>query len=465
MSILVLAVTGFAWYQYRILWGNGSDALDGDAPRSAGGDMNILLIGLDSRKDQDGNPLPPEILDKLHAGDGTQGGYNTNTLILMHVPADGRKAVAFSIPRDNLVDIPGEHQDKIKKAYGYAKDKADQRLRAQGARDQRQLETRGREAGRRATIDVVRNLTGVPIDHFAEVNLAGFYHIATGLGRIHVCLNGPVQDDDSGANFPGGHQWLNGEQALSFVRQRQNLTNGDLDRTRRQQAFLAGVSEQLHSTGILTDAVKLQGLLDTARQDVVVDSRWDLLGFAQQAQGLTGSNLQFTTLPIEGFDKHNDEDVNIIDPVKIRGIVRTAFGEQPPPPAPVRTTAAANSVVDVLNANGTPGVATQVTQQLNAGGIVTGEAGNAPSPQPASQVLHNPDSRAAAQKAATALGGLPVQEDGSLPRGRVQVVLGADYPPDAGPRGTRPQAAVVPAPRPQPGPDGGARRGDIPCVD
>lgn len=327
LSALTLAVTSVAWYEYQHLVG-GSHALRGSSSPHVG--MNILLIGLDSRRDQDGNPLPSQVLDKLHAGDGDEGGYNTNTLILMHVPADGSKVTAFSIPRDDLVDIPGSHPGKIKEAYGRAKAAAQDKLADAGVTDQRQLETQGREAGRRATLDVVSTLTGVPIDHFAEVNLAGFYHAASALGRVEVCLRGPVHDDDSGANFPGGHLWLDGEQALEFVRQRHNLRNGDLDRTHRQQAFLSGVMAQLHGTGVLTDPGKLRALLDVARRDVVVDSGWDLLSFADQTRYLTGGDLEFRTLPVTGFAQYGDEDVNIIDPPAIRDMVRTTFGEQPP---------------------------------------------------------------------------------------------------------------------------------------
>ena len=96
--------------------------------------MNILLIGLDSRKDQDGNDLPNSILKQLHAGDSDDGGYNTNTLILVHVSADN-KVVAFSIPRDDWVawnGVPGYNHIKIKEAYGLTKQYVAQKLVNQG---------------------------------------------------------------------------------------------------------------------------------------------------------------------------------------------------------------------------------------------------------------------------------------------------------------------------------------------
>jgi anionic cell wall polymer biosynthesis LytR-Cps2A-Psr (LCP) family protein len=101
-SVLILALTGLSWWFANHALGGFtiSRALGLTYPRSSGGAMNILLIGLDSRKDQDGNDLPREILDKLHAGDSDSGGNNTNTLILVHISLDNH-VVAFSIPRDD----------------------------------------------------------------------------------------------------------------------------------------------------------------------------------------------------------------------------------------------------------------------------------------------------------------------------------------------------------------------------
>lgn len=343
-STVVLISTGFAWSEYENLTSGmtTSSALHG-AGHSANGAVNILLIGLDSRKDQDGNPLPKDIMSKLHAGDGSEGGYNTNTLILLHVPANGGPAKAFSIPRDDQVPIPGEQPDKIKKAYGLAKAKAETKLRAHGVRDQSSLERQSRDAGRKATLDVVRTLTGQPIDHFAEVNLAGFYDLASALGGVPVCLNKPVNDDYSGANFPAGHQTLNASQALSFVRQRHGLTNGDLDRTHRQQAFLTSVASKLRQSGTFTSTGKLQGLINVAKKDVVIDSDWDVLGFAQQAPNLTGGNMQFQTLPIQGYGKKGGEEINLIDPVRIRSMIHDSFDGTPPRPAHARASAASGA--------------------------------------------------------------------------------------------------------------------------
>ncbi|WP_327415833.1 LCP family protein [Streptomyces sp. NBC_01233] len=320
---------GGAWYAYRDLAAGigSSKALQG-AEKSKFGDTNILLMGLDSRRDQNGEELPEEVLDALHAGSSDIGGYNANTLILLHVPGDGSRAKAFSVPRDDFVEIAGHGKDKIKKAYGLAKEKRQEQLAAQGVEDRRQLDREGREAGRRAQIETVRNFLGVPVDHFAELNLAGFHHLAEALGGVPVCLNRAVKDKHSGADFPAGPQTLDGRQSLAFVRQRHGLDMGDLDRTKRQQAFLAGATKKLNSAGTFTDPMKLIKLIDAAKKDVVTDEGWDLLAFVKQAKNLSGGRVHFTTLPVERFGRNHGEDINVVDDMKIKRLIAEQIGPE-----------------------------------------------------------------------------------------------------------------------------------------
>ncbi|WP_329443093.1 LCP family protein [Streptomyces sp. NBC_01426] len=344
--VLTVLAGGTAWYVYRDLSSSigSSKALEG-AEKSAHGDTNILLMGLDSRRDQNGEPLPDSVLDKLHAGSSDIGGYNTNTLILLHVPGDGSRARAFSIPRDDYVELRGmpgrapgaaAGKAKIKEAYGRAKALREEQLAGEGVKDRRRLEREGREAGRKAEIETVRTFLGVPVDHFAELNLAGFHHLAEALGGVPVCLNKAVKDRYSGADFPAGPQTLNGQQSLAFVRQRHGLPGGDLDRTKRQQAFLAGATKKLNDAGTFTDPVKLIKLVDAAKQDVVTDAGWDLLSFVKQAKNLSGGKVQFTTLPVEGFARNHDGDINVVDDMKIKRLIAEQIGPKAPasPSAP-----------------------------------------------------------------------------------------------------------------------------------
>lgn len=327
LSVLVAVAAAGAFYITRTAVKSvpRSQALKG-APQSLHGDTNILLLGLDSRRANDGSDLPRQLLDLLHVGSSSEvGGYNTNTMILIHIPAGGGRAVAISIPRDDYVEVPGLGMKKIKEAYGLVKYTSETQLVKQGVPNP-QREFLSREAGRTATIATIHNLLGVPIDHFAEVNLVGFYDLATALGGVQVCLKHAVNDSQySGAIFPAGVQTITGANALKFVRQRHGLPEGDLDRTHRQQAFITGVITKLRSDGIFGDLGKISALLNVAKKDVVIDSGWDVLGFLPEAKSLTGGHITFYTLPIEGFASRNGQSVNLIDPVKVKAFVQELF--------------------------------------------------------------------------------------------------------------------------------------------
>ena len=125
MSSVIVVVTGIAWMTYQdVSTGiTTSTALD-DARPEMGVDQNILIMGLDSRRDQQGQPLPQDILDAMHAGDESSGNYDADVLIVVHVPAGDGPVIAISIPRDDYVDLPGcptsDCQGKIKAAYRLA---------------------------------------------------------------------------------------------------------------------------------------------------------------------------------------------------------------------------------------------------------------------------------------------------------------------------------------------------------
>jgi len=433
VSVAALLLTGAGWWVAHGALGGitVSQALRSDDPHSSGGSMNILLIGLDSRKDQNGNDLPWAILKHLHAGDSDAGGYNTNTLILVHVGADDR-VVAFSIPRDDWVPfrgVPGYHHIKIKEAYGLTKQYVEQKLIDKGVGDQKELETKGREAGRAATLRVVRNLTGVPIDYFAEVNLAGFYDLTQSLGGVQVCLKHAVYDEYSGADFPAGRQTLNAEQALSFVRQRHGLENGDLDRTHRQQAFLSAVVRQLQDSGTFTDLSKLKSLIAVARKDVVLSAGWDENQFRRMA-ALAGSNVEYRTLPVVRYENIDGQDVNIVDPAAIKREVAAAFGTRESTTATTITRNPA-TVVDVVNASSVAGIAGKVSRTLREHGYTPGEVRDRMRGEPTVTAIDYGTGAATDASDIAALLGIDASDhpDSALRPNRIRVVVGDDYTP------------------------------------
>ncbi|MGW7003517.1 LCP family protein [Streptomyces sp. NPDC054933] len=489
-SALVLVASGMAWGAYHYLTGglNTSDALDavrGRAPAHLDNSVNLLLIGLDSRKDMDGNDLPKQFVeDELHAGSSDIGGYNTNTLILMHIPANGGKVTAFSVPRDDYVQVldgdgtPGG-MHKMKEAYGLAKADAENKLAAEGVKGA-DLEHQSREVGREATLATVQQFLGVPIDHFAEVNLLGFYDIAKVLQPIQVCLKQPVHDRYSGADFPAGYQELNPRQALAFVRQRHGLIGGDLDRTHRQQAFLSSVTHKLKAQGIFGDLGKLQGLLDVVKKDLVIDSSWNVLDFAQQAPNLTGGNVEFHTLPIAGFAQRGGESVNLVDPQQIRSIVGRMIGQDPATAdGPQRGVPV---VVDVRNGSGMSGAAATESRALTALGYIAGDVTNAPA-RATTTVVYGAGVQEAARQIAAGVGAAAPLASAAVPAGHVVVTLGAGFNPQD-PDESESDDAPPPAPAASPAAFGRSsasdapdpvpttafqgqtvRMGGIPCVD
>ncbi|PPJ32323.1 LCP family protein [Nocardia nova] len=431
-AVVVVSGTGLAYYTERSVdqGFTRSNAISEADAAALDGDLNILLIGLDTRKDQNGNDLPKNILDQLHAGDGSEGGYNANSLILVHIPKDLKKVTAFSIPRDDYVavsGIPGYDHAKIKEAYGLKKASVEQKLENQGVKDKVELERQGREAGRESIVQTVKQLTGVPINRFAEISLVGFYDLANILGGVDVCLNHAVDDEYySGAVFPAGRQHLDAANALSFVRQRHGLDNGDLDRTHRQQAFLTSVAKQLKDSGTLTNIGKLQDLISAAQNDIVLSQGWNLLDFAQTLGRAGSIPIEFQTLPVKAYDTVDGQDVNIVDPAAIKKTVRTAFGVAETQSSAPTTTP--TSTIDVVNAGGASGMAAKVSTALVDKGFRKGNVGNATYSDGSSSVVYfGSGADTDATQAADMLGGLPTAASKSLDPGTVKIVIGSDF--------------------------------------
>jgi LCP family protein required for cell wall assembly len=459
--LVVVSLVGFVVFQYfNLSMGiKRSDVLSGSALNAvkskgaAAKDTNILIMGLDSRLDENGNPLPQQIYDALHAGGQADGGLNANVLMLLHVPGNGSKATEISIPRDDyasLVGCPdGECMGKIKQAYGLAFDQESKKLAGQSGLDSVQRQQKERDAGRSAQIATVSKfLGGVPIDHFVEVTLVSFYEIAQVVQPITVCVNANTQDTYSGANFHKGYQQINASQALAFVRQRRDDTHPslnftDLDRERRQQAFIASLAYQLKQANTFTNPIKMSQIIDVAKQNTAIDSGLNVLALAQQASSLTGGNVTFYTLPIDHFGKDPlGEDVNYVNLPQIQATVRQLLYPAPRPsatqaPSPL---AGPRVVVGAINASGRPELLAELRRALSAGGFSLGKTTTA-TPVPASLVEYGAGADKSAFNLALTLGGMPTQRSAALAPGGLRVVIAPDFAPPTG-------AVVTPSPSP-----------------
>ena len=339
VSVAALVATGYAWATYHEVQGNmrTTDALDlpespGDRPPPPADDGadDILLVGADARTDMQGNPLPLRVLKELRTEQ--TNGVNTDTIIIVRLPKNGAKPYAVSIPRDTWIDLPRGGQGKINSVYGLAKRAEAGELRSQGERDSAKIERDSDQVGRQALVRAVQNFTQVRIDHYAEVNLLGFYLITEALGGVQVCLNQATQDKDSGADFRAGVQTVSGGEALSFVRQRKNLPHGDLDRIVRQQAFLSSALHKVLSAGVLTNPGTLDELTEAMRRSLVLDAGFDLLQFADRAKGLASGDVTFTTIPvvtINGRSPDGEQSIVEVDPAAVRQFFAELAGRGP----------------------------------------------------------------------------------------------------------------------------------------
>lgn len=276
-----------------------ADASSAGAPAPLDRGVTVLLIGLEANTDVQGRPAPADLRrGELHAGAADVD--RADTLVLVHIPAGGGTARQLSIPRDVLVDAAGGGAKvAINQVYALAEAAETTRLQGQGVSGA-ELRWRGREAGRAALIRSVQELAGVPVDHFAEVTMTGFYRAAQAVGAVPVCLNHAVDDELSGASLPAGRSELSPAQALAFVRQRHGVGDGsDRQRTRRAQAFLAGMLQKLRADGVMADAGKLGALYDALKEDLVVDKGWSPVDFVRQVPAFAQGRAATSELPVQ----------------------------------------------------------------------------------------------------------------------------------------------------------------------
>ena len=462
LSVLILAISSLGYFSVGRLGsevasaGNlalgGGQGMKGKAPDGA---TDILLVGSDSRTDAQGNRLSDEELERLRAG-VDDGEENTDTLMVIRVPNDGSSATAVSIPRDTYIHDPEFGNMKINGVFSAHKSAKKEELVAAGDGSEKEIEEEATGVGRQGLIEAVTDLTGIEVDHFAEVGLLGFVLLTDAVGGVDVCLNEAVQDEFSGADFTAGQQTLSGAQALAFVRQRHGLPRGDLDRIVRQQAFMASLVNQVLAAGTLTNPNKLADMSTAVERSVVIDENWDILSFANQLANLAGGNVVFTTIPVTSIDGTGDygESIVTVDPDQVHAFMDDLLApETSEAPAPSDEDGgeapAAEVEVLVLNAGYTAGLAGSVGSYLEDNGYTVTDVTNAqPGIYTTSQIVAADATDPAAVALAEELGGLPVTPNDTLEPGTIIVVTHDDY---AGPQGDAP---LEPSPTEQVGTPG-----------
>ena len=221
---------------------------------------NILLLGSDTRSGSEAALV---------------SGSRADTIMLMHIPADGKGVYIISIMRDTWVNIPGYGAAKINAALNYG--------------------------GISLQVATVENLVGVKIDHVAEIEFEGFKSLVNAIGGVDVQV--PFAFTSNVWTFTPGLMHLNGSGALSFVRERYSFADGDYQRVRNQRAFLRGLYNTMKAKGALSNVASFQSSIESLTDYMRVDSGLNAAQIAQIAAPVLTSGdttMRMTTLPNAG---------------------------------------------------------------------------------------------------------------------------------------------------------------------
>lgn len=294
---------------YRKLDGNLSvvdaDALiGGDRPDEAKvktqhKPLNVLLIGSDSRIGSD-------------IGGDSSG--LADTVILLHLSGDRERAYGVSIPRDLMIERPtctnAETGAEIPASNGLE-----------------QFNAAFAYGGPACTMKTVEQMTDVRVHHFVEVNFNGFREMVDALGGVPICVPEEVNDTYGKIHLRAGSYEANGREALDYVRTRSVISNnGDVGRMRRQQAFLAAMTNKAVSLGTLANPVKLYNFLDAATKSIRLDEGLDspakLGGLAKQLTDIGLDNVQFLSVPFEWWSEDRNRLVLTEDADELWELIR-----------------------------------------------------------------------------------------------------------------------------------------------
>lgn len=234
-----------------------SGATDAPTKKPAAKDAeNFLIIGSDARSGL--------------------AGARSDVIVLMHIASDRKTVNLIHFPRDLYVDIPGRGKDKINAAFAYG--------------------------GSPLLVQTIQGLVGVPVDHVAIIDFEGFKRMTDAVGGVNVYVE--ESSASGGYTFSKGYQQMGGAESLAFVRERKDLSEGDISRGRRQQAFIKALMLKSLSKDVLGNPVKLAEFVDAGTSNLTVDegfSTGNMRSEAVSMRNLRGKDIAFVTAPFTGY--------------------------------------------------------------------------------------------------------------------------------------------------------------------
>jgi len=304
ISIAVLAISAVSALAFGTVTAsiNKIDVFNGidKRPEKKSTAMNYLLVGSDTREG-----LSKAELKALRVGSvATAAGKRSDTMLLVHISKARDKAVMISIPRDTFALIP-EHTSKTGKLIPAVYSKINSSFNWGGAP---------------LLIQTIEEMTELKIDHYIEINFAGFARIVDSIGGVEICTKKNINDPKSHLVLEAGVHTLNGIESLKYVRTREFDGMGDIGRMQRQQAFMSAVLRKATSAGVLLNPVTMASFINSALSAVTTDSELknsDLIALAKQMKSLSTSSVRTLTVPLSDLNYYSNGVTSAVlwDPV------------------------------------------------------------------------------------------------------------------------------------------------------
>ncbi|MGA8329591.1 MAG: LCP family protein, partial [Mycobacterium sp.] len=460
IAAAALAMTGGAWQwsaskNHRL---NTVSALDPQSrdvvdPNAQFGDEDFLIVGMDSRAGANA---------RMGAGDTEDaGGARSDTIMLVNVPANRKRVVTVSFPRDlAITPIQCEAWNPDTGEYGPLYDSDTKKWGSRIVYTETKLNSTFAFGGPKCLVKEIQKLSGLSINRFIAVDFAGFAKMVDALGGVEVCSSTPLKDYELGTVLAhSGRQLIDSKTALNYVRARNVTTenNGDYGRIKRQQLFLSSLLRSLISKDTFFSLNKLNDVVNLFISDSYVDNvkTKDLVQLGQSVQGMTAGHVSFVTVPTGITDENGDEPPRTAD---MRALFDAIINDDPlpgendlnattspptksltgkanqtsqaPNPLPERVQAVTASprdvTVQVSNSTAKSGLAATASSQLKRQGFKVKSPDDYPTALKTTTVLFSPGNEQAAATVAAAFARSKVERitgTGHV----VQVVLGSDF--------------------------------------
>ncbi|MHB9758186.1 LCP family protein [Streptomyces sp. BYX5S] len=254
--------------------------------------QNILVLGSDSRSG-----------DNASLGTGKVSGARSDTALVMHIPEGRQQAVAISIPRDTLVTRPECTSD------GGSTLPSAKRVMFNSVYS---------TGGPACVVKTVEQMSGVRMDHFVEIDFAGFKGLVDAIGGVTVTVDKAIHDKSSGLDLEAGTHKLDGTQSLAFVRTRHGVGDGsDLGRIGLQQKFMIALLSEIKKQDLLGSPTKAYKIADSLTASMTTDSGLSsltkLADFARSMNGVDPGSMETIMLPV-AYDQQDRNRVVAAQP-------------------------------------------------------------------------------------------------------------------------------------------------------